>query len=255
MGGIRVRGVGRAARAMPLLALLALGGALVTVPAASQAQPARRPVARPRRVQVQAPRVCVPGAQVRCDCPGGDLGAQQCNQAGSGFEACQCIARTERPVAPARLAYVAAEPPPRRTAAAEQATHWYGWQILIVDLAAITLASASLGVGSTTGYYTAGGLQLLGGPIVHWSHGRVGAGFGSLGLRVLVPAGAAALGSMKGTTGLLVGASLGSLVAMVVDIAALANEPVEAGPAARGGWSPVIAIAPREFALGVAGTF
>ncbi|MBK6533452.1 MAG: hypothetical protein IPF99_28835 [Deltaproteobacteria bacterium] len=199
--------------------------------------------------------VCVPGAQVRCDCPGGDLGAQQCNTVGTGFEACQCLARVQPAVTPTGLAYVAA-PPPRGAPTAEQPTHWYGWQILIVDLAAITLASASLGVGSTTGYYTAGGLQLLGGPIVHWSHGRVGAGFGSLGLRLLVPVAAGVLGSMKGTTGLLVGASLGSLAAIVVDIAALANEPAQARPAARvGAWSPTIALTPREFGLGVVGTF
>jgi hypothetical protein len=33
---------------------------------------------------------CTPGQQVNCGCPGGDQGIQVCNDAGSGFETCDC---------------------------------------------------------------------------------------------------------------------------------------------------------------------
>ncbi|MDC0739961.1 DUF2330 domain-containing protein [Polyangium mundeleinium] len=41
------------------------------------------------------PGVCIPGEQVECACPGGSPGAQACNQDGTGYEACQCIAPEE----------------------------------------------------------------------------------------------------------------------------------------------------------------
>jgi hypothetical protein len=75
------------------------------------------------------------------------------------------------------------EPPPP----VKRPRHWYGWQTLIVDGIA--------GVIITTGVATeslntvrAGGLTYgLGPPIVHWGHGRVGRGFGSFGIRFIMP--------------------------------------------------------------------
>jgi hypothetical protein len=61
---------------------------------------------------------------------------------------------------------------------------WYGWQTLLVDGASIGLlvlgvAADDRGAGrlGALGYF-------FGAPIVHWSHGHVGKGFASLGLRV-----------------------------------------------------------------------
>lgn len=73
--------------------------------------------------------------------------------------------------------------------------HWYGWQTLTSDALSAGLLAGSvttnieeLGVLGGLGYF-------FGGPIVHWSHGNVAKGFGSLGLRVaatvLLTAGAA----------------------------------------------------------------
>ena len=66
-------------------------------------------------------------------------------------------------------------------------THWYGLQNLIVDggviVGGLVLTGATNeagGVVLVTGYF-------FGGPIVHWSHGQVGRGFASLGIRVAAP--------------------------------------------------------------------
>jgi len=72
--------------------------------------------------------------------------------------------------------------------------HWYGWQTLTVDGASF----ASLGTGAVL--FSAQGSRetlppqillwsglagsTLGAPIVHFSHGKLGRGFGSLGLRL-----------------------------------------------------------------------
>jgi hypothetical protein len=63
---------------------------------------------------------------------------------------------------------------------------------MISDVAAFGLLFPQLGPATNTeaaGYLGEAGLGLyaLGGPIVHWAHGEVGAGFGSLGLRVVLP--------------------------------------------------------------------
>jgi hypothetical protein len=72
-------------------------------------------------------------------------------------------------------------------------SRWYGWQIMIADAVAAGLIVQSIGSPanvSETRQNLGGvgfGTYALGGPIVHWAHGRVGTGFGSLGLRVGFP--------------------------------------------------------------------
>ncbi len=117
-------------------------------------------------------------------------------------------------------------------------THWYGWQNLVVD-GGVMVASA--GLGSANG--TAGGVLLVtgyvfGGPIVHWSHGQVGRGFASLGIRVGAPLVLGTLGfavfrgsgsqdEYAGLIGLALGFGFGVLSAIVIDAAALAYEKVD----------------------------
>ncbi len=60
-------------------------------------------------------------------------------------------------------------------------TSWYGWQTLIADGG--TLAATYV-TGSPIVFL---GGYALGAPIVHWAHGNVAAGFGSLGVRVVAP--------------------------------------------------------------------
>ena len=72
-----------------------------------------------------------------------------------------------------------------------KATHWYGYQTLATDGAALALAipamatsnsSPSMGFGiASTAMYG------LGAPIVHLTHGHVGKGLLDLGLRVAMP--------------------------------------------------------------------
>jgi len=116
-------------------------------------------------------------------------------------------------------------------------THWYGWQNLIVDggviVGGLVLTGATNeagGVVLVTGYF-------FGGPIVHWSHGQVGRGFASLGIRVAAPLLFAGLGyavfqrdgsgDLRGLAGAILGFGLGVLSAIVIDAAALAYEKVD----------------------------
>jgi hypothetical protein len=123
-------------------------------------------------------------------------------------------------------------------------THWYGWQILLADASAVSLALLA-GVAAEldhTGDDTAGvpfGLgalatYLLGGPVIHVAHDRVGAGLGSLGLRLGLPlvgfgVGAAAAQGCDGFLCEAGGAALGGLVgigaAIAIDAATLPYEP------------------------------
>lgn len=128
-------------------------------------------------------------------------------------------------------------------ASAPTESYWYGWQTLTVDGASLT--TALLGSGTQTaalGYLSLGGL-LLGSPIVHFAHGRVGAGFGSLALRGGLPIlggiiGYAAAGSCRenpnthgflgdcflhGFGEMLLGGLLGLAGAIAIDAAVLAR--------------------------------
>ena len=158
-------------------------------------------------------------------------------------EAAAPPAQVEAP-APAGQVYAPAKP------ATPQMT-WYGWQTLIADGAAagllgLTLLSSDgggaelLGTASFVTY-------LVGGPIVHWSHGHGWTGFGSLAARVGFPLGGALVGVLIGAAACgssedefipcpvafgAVGLLGGMVAAPVVDAAIIAREPVTppAGP-------------------------
>lgn len=55
-------------------------------------------------------------------------------------------------------------------------THWYGYQTLAIDFAVLALLGAPPAAVAT---------YFLGAPVVHFMHGNVGRGFGSLGLRLV----------------------------------------------------------------------
>jgi hypothetical protein len=124
-------------------------------------------------------------------------------------------------------------------AAASDQREWYGWQIMITDAIGVALVVPQLTFATNTtlgadlgfaGFAT----YALGGPIVHWSHGAVGKGFGSLALRIGAPfvSGAAFLAAcwMKcDDSEANVAAALllipGFLVPAVIDYAVLGYEP------------------------------
>jgi hypothetical protein len=125
---------------------------------------------------------------------------------------------------------------------------WYGWQGLISDAIAFTL-TLSGGFSHTGGVLATGIIAFgLGTPIIHMAHGEVGRGFGSMGIRVLLPllgaaigaiAGLAASGNSRGNnlsnagdaagTGAIVGALLGGAGCAIIDAFALGykSEKVE----------------------------
>lgn len=136
-------------------------------------------------------------------------------------------------------------------------SRWYGWQTLMVDGAAILIAS-DVSVP----------IYVLGGPIVHWSHGNVGRGFGSLGLRVGAPLllAAAFVGGCDGNGDMgclgaaLMGLLLGSGAAIAIDAAAIARDTVEVeddvsfslGPARV---TPTVSITDSQGRVMLVGTF
>lgn len=149
----------------------------------------------------------------------------------------------------------AQEAAPRATpvvvaAAPTTETSWYGWQTLIADGAALTLAGATLAASRTdlvsTGLgLTSLGAYALGAPIVHFAHGNAGRGFASLGIRTAAPivsgvatgllgvvleCAAGCGGEWGGAAGMLIGGAAGVAVgvvgSVVVDAAVLAREDV-----------------------------
>lgn len=98
----------------------------------------------------------------------------------------------------------------------ESDSRWYGWQNLILDgsLAFLMIGGAVLESEEAAGVGALG--YLIGGPIVHWSHGNIAEGFGSLGLRVAA-AGVLLVGTALCVSNALSGNSSdgGCVVAMV----------------------------------------
>jgi hypothetical protein len=127
-------------------------------------------------------------------------------------------------------------------------TSWYGWQTLTSDGSAIALGVLAYGADkaggtSITNVFWAASVAtfFVGAPVIHWTHGHVGKGFGSLGLRVGLPLGAFLAGALIGTAacgesddsyvpcpvGVGALAALAGLVAApMFDAAILAREPV-----------------------------
>ena len=90
-------------------------------------------------------------------------------------------------------------------------SRWYGWQILAAvgvcdTVAAVSTHIAFNGIGADRGFDTrleasgvwlvAAGVRALSAPTVHFAHGNVGRGFGSLLLNLTVPAATGALGAL-----------------------------------------------------------
>ena len=167
-------------------------------------------------------------------------------------------------------------PPPAPAAAApappddERNTEprWYGWQTLLVDGATVGLGFATQSPGIVYAAFLAGG------PIVHFAHGNVGKGLGSLALRFLVPGTLGLVGfavdsannpckpgeylCLSGLGGLVVGAMTGYVVAVAVDAAVLAHDRVpREAPAASTGlvWQPMLGVTRGGATGGVGGVF
>jgi hypothetical protein len=184
------------------------------------------------------------------------------------------------PPAPAPTA--AAEPvsvAPVSAFASEDAkteSYWYGWQTLTADgLSIATMMAGGAIKAPGLSYVGAGGL-FLGAPIVHFANARVGAGFGSLGLRVGMPTlgamiGYAAAGPCHDQSGFgcifhgwgeaIVGGLIGMGGAIALDASVLAHGEREVEHPRETGLPRVTSVAPsfdplsRTASVGMGGTF
>lgn len=127
--------------------------------------------------------------------------------------------------------------------------NWYGWQVMMADAASVTSVHLGLEQRSEELALLGVGGYFFGGPLVHWAHGHVGKGFGSLGIRVGAPIAGAMIGEWEGL-------ALGFVGAWVIDAAALAHENVEE-ERPKSGWqlAPVASITPKQSLFGVSGAF
>lgn len=183
--------------------LAALGTSLIVWTSAASAQTGAPPAPHGAAVS------CVPGERSACVCDDDSTGVRTCLPTGMGTGGCVC------------------DDAPR----AAPGTLWYGWQMLIIDTAGLALVLGAFS-GEEALLWTGAGVQLVGGPVVHWAHGQLGRGFASLGLRVALPA----LGALAGVGqldlyGPFVGGAIGMLIAWVIDDLAIARIPAPAAAA------------------------
>ncbi len=157
----------------------------------------------------------------------------------------------------------ASAPKPKRIPAvqegAEEPTRWYGYQTLITDGAALTLA-----VGGFSSFHSVPGLAVggavsyfFGAPIVHLVNGHADKALGSFAMRALPWAAWGLLwanGSQSFEAALLGGLLiLGSIPASIaVDASVLAREEV---PKPAVAWAPVVTVTPKHAMVGVGGVF
>jgi len=120
-------------------------------------------------------------------------------------------------------------------------THWYGWQTLLgLAVTDILLMGGGIAARESVPVLIGYLARPLVPPVIHWAHGHVGKGFGSLGLNVGGPLTLGLIGSLIsqagsdgrcgmfgcGTPGLAAGLLIGGLAAPIIDVAVLSNEEV-----------------------------
>ncbi|MEO6602947.1 MAG: hypothetical protein ABIQ16_23885 [Polyangiaceae bacterium] len=150
--------------------------------------------------------------------------------------------------------------------------HWYGWQVMTADLAAASILMTGVVIvphSSTVALVLGAGVFIAAPPAIHFAHGRVGAGLGSLGLRLALPTTFGLLGrtscnprdpgdsyrSCQRVNEALYGI-VGMVVASIVDAAALSTEELSAdASAARVSFSPVLSGDGKRAELRLAGSF
>ncbi len=127
------------------------------------------------------------------------------------------------------------------------ASSWYGWQILIIDVATVATFAAD-----DSGTRMGGGLAYtLGGPVVHWAHGQQGAGWGSLALRSFTPLLFIGADDDAGRS-----AAYGAaLLASVLDITLLAHERMPKSRRRSAALAPYVAVGRGSASSGLGGSF
>ncbi len=154
----------------------------------------------------------------------------------------------------------------------EPRRHWYGWQVMTADLAAASIFVTGIVIvrhSPTVPLVLGAAVFVAAPPAIHFAHGRVGAGLGSLGLRLALPTAFGLLGrtscnpgdpgdsyrACQGVNEVLYGI-LGMVVASTIDAAALSTEKLSAdasGPQV--GFSPVLSADGKRAELRLVGSF
>jgi hypothetical protein len=157
--------------------------------------------------------------------------------------------------------------PPQAAPPPNTERHWYGAQTLIADGLSVGLFVLGAKAESTSTMVIGATGIVLASPFIHWSHGKVATGFGSLALRVIPPiVGALLLFDGIGSSDAKeprnsTESAIGSVIliawiptAVTVDAAALAYEerPVET---AQTRWMPSFTLVRGGATVGASGTF
>ena len=148
---------------------------------------------------------------------------------------------------------------------------WYGWKILLVDIAGVSLTIASsmlLDDESDAAYWGLAVTELavyaLGPAIVHLVEGSWGKALGSGAMRLLTPVATGGLGFLIGggggcsgddwclgpAIGATIGVLSGQLLAAIIDIAALAHKEV---PIEEPSVAPMVQAGPDGMTVGIVG--
>ena len=166
-----------------------------------------------------------------------------------------------------------------RVAVAAPGDDWYGDKTLFTDAASIGVALASvydadrmrlvMPSGPTLRLEAVAGVgYLLGAPVVHWTRANVKRGFGSLGLRLAIPAAVGLLtfasidrkggGTWESSSSIvLMGAGVGVAGAMLLDATVLARHPARDADSLQSTWRifPLLNTRKGNATFGIGGVF
>ena len=154
---------------------------------------------------------------------------------------------------------------------------WYGYQTLAVDGSAFLFASYGSYVAVTEAQADSSG-AVLGGlviaglagvsyvlvpPIIHWAHGRMAAGFTSLGIRVLFPVAGLGVGALASEIAngsrnqvlIPIGGAAGMVAASAVDAGFLGWETTNAPATMIRTMMPKVILTRRKAFVGVSASF
>ena len=185
-----------------------------------------------------------------------------------------------QPTQPAQASGIPVLAPPPNYSAPRYEKVWYGWQALIPDSIAYVLTLTG-GFADADGAVALGLITFgLGTPIIHMAHAEVGRGFGSIGMRIMLPLLGAGVGAIAGViatagkrsgdevadaagTGAIIGAYVGAGGCTLVDVFALGykRQRIEPDTASTGRRVGGITLAPSmnvgrdRAAIGIGGTF
>lgn len=149
---------------------------------------------------------------------------------------------------------------------------WYGWQTLLVVGASDALLVTSAALGILPLAIASGVGSVLGGPTIHALHGESGKALTSAGMNLGFPIGGLLVGGLVGTVveiaagdcgaclplSAAIGAGIGHVIAVAIDVDTLAFETLPPGSARRPptfSLAPTLRLGPGGLGVGASGRF